>query len=193
MSNNPFLHVLNGYTEKHMGLKFADKVVFGMTVLDFEVPHEIAPEIQKYTLPYYRTCYHYIAWKTGHYVKPLTIKPKKTVFSVPICYHYFAIKQNEYNHIIQMSIDKTIKKKFRGRTGEFGICPHYVAISEIQLSKYICPKITGLWMAEIVKSIRKSKYKVNRSIPIIPNDQKRPFLLDPPDKIVDNYITIEFQ
>ena len=61
-------------SSKNDRLKFIDNCSYGYQKLDFETPFDEVP-IKKTTIKNinfgkYRTCYHYIAWISGHYKKP---------------------------------------------------------------------------------------------------------------------------
>lgn len=200
------LDQMNFFSEKHLGIKFSDRISSFSRVLDFEVPEENTKKSNYKCVEKYRLCYHFLAFnlylqnlkqKKENITKSFVSKFNK--FSVPICYHYISFKQDEYNKIKQENITKSFVSKFNKLS--IPICYHFLAwVNHFESSigtvvnKFICPKITSLWMVYMISKIRKIKLnkKIDKrfSIPLITD--KKPFLIDHPDKITDNYITIEF-
>lgn len=201
MACNIFLDSMNEFSEKQLGLKFADRNIFGMTVLDFEVPEKEEIIVQD-CVEKYRLCYHYIAF--NNYLEIKSLKPKiipKIIPKeyIPVCYHYLAFVQNEYDVVCQKRIDKNVFKKLHYKF--YRISSHYIAWRKhfgssmgIVFDKFICPKITSLWLVNLHKCIKISKTNKRNTIPVISETYKKKylkFLIDPPDKLVDNYITVE--
>jgi hypothetical protein len=109
----------------------------------------------------------------------------------PMPLHFWAFTTFLRNRLYQERIDKCIKLPRP---------PHFIAYHRHRGSniggkvlKYICPKITPLWMAEMgrSKNTRRS-HRPPTQVPILEDKYKTPFLRIDVDKIHDNYITISF-